>query len=301
MKILISGGSGLIGTATSAALQGNGHSVVRLVRPGKGAKAGDIQWDPMRATVDVAGLEGVDVVIHLSGAGIADGRWTEARKQILRSSRIDTTRVLVDSLSRLKQKPRVLIVASAIGYYGSRGDEILTESSAIGTDFLALLCRDWEAEASRAAAMGIRTVMLRFGVVLSGKGGALPKMLTPFKLGVGGRLGDGQQWMSWIAIEDVLGIIRHAIANEQVSGPVNVVAPNPVRNGEFTRLLAAMLHRPAIFPAPAFVLRLAMGEMADAVLLSSDRVKPERMLAAGYKFRFEILEPALRAAVLSCM
>ncbi len=301
MKILISGGSGLIGTATSAALQGDGHSVVRLVRPGKGAKAGDVQWDPMRATVDVAGLEGVDVVIHLSGAGIADGRWTEARKQILRSSRIDTTRVLVDSLSRLKQKPRVLIVASAIGYYGSRGDEILTESSAIGTDFLALLCRDWEAEASRAAAMGIRTVMLRFGVVLSGKGGALPKMLTPFKLGVGGRLGDGQQWMSWIAIEDVLGIIRHAIANEQVSGPVNVVAPNPVRNEEFTRLLAAMLHRPAIFPAPAFVLRLAMGEMADAVLLSSDRVKPERMLAAGYKFRFEILEPALRAAVLSRM
>ena len=301
MKILISGSSGLVGTATSAALQGDSHSVVRLVRPGKGAKAGDVQWDPMRATVDVAGLEGVDVVIHLSGAGIADGRWTEARKQILRSSRIDTTRVLVDSLSRLKQKPRVLIVASAIGYYGSRGDEILTESSAIGTDFLALLCRDWEAEASRAAAMGIRTVMLRFGVVLSGKGGALPKVLTPFKLGVGGRLGDGQQWMSWIAIEDVLGIIRHAIANEQVSGPVNVVAPNPVRNEEFTRLLAAMLHRPAIFPAPAFVLRLAMGEMADAVLLSSDRVKPERMLAAGYKFRFEILEPALRAAVLSRM
>ncbi len=301
MKILISGGSGLIGTATSASLQGDGHSVVRLVRPGKGAKAGDVQWDPMRATVDVAGLEGVDVVIHLSGAGIADGRWNEARKQILRSSRIDTTRVLVDSLSRLKQKPRMLIVASAIGYYGSRGDEILTESSAIGTDFLALLCRDWEAEAGRAAAMGIRTVMLRFGVVLSGKGGALPKMLTPFKLGVGGRLGDGQQWMSWIAIEDVLGIIRHAIANEQVSGPVNVVAPNPVRNEEFTRLLAAMLHRPAIFPAPAFVLRLAMGEMADAVLLSSDRVKPEKMLAAGYKFRFEILEPALRAAVLSRM
>ena len=301
MKILISGGSGLIGTATSAALQGDGHSVIRLVRPGKGANAGDVQWDPMRATVDVAGLEGVDVVIHLSGAGIADGRWTEARKQILRSSRIDTTRVLVDSLSRLKQKPRVLIVASAIGYYGNRGDEILTESSAIGTDFLALLCRDWEAEASRAAAMGIRTVMLRFGVVLSGKGGALPKMLAPFKLGVGGRLGSGQQWMSWIAIEDVLGIIRHAIAHEQVSGPVNLVAPNPVRNEEFTRLLAGMLHRPAIFPAPAFVLRLAMGEMADAVLLSSDRVKPEKMLAAGYKFRFEILEPALRAAVLSRM
>ena len=301
MKILISGSSGLIGSTAATALKSDGHDVVHLVRPGKPPNPGDVQWDPMRATVDVAALEGVEVVIHLSGAGIADGRWTEERKQLLRSSRIDTTRVLVDSLSRLKQKPRVLIVASAIGYYGNRGDEILTESSTTGTDFLALVCRDWEAEASRAAARGIRTVMLRTGVVLSGKGGALPKMLTPFKLGVGGRLGSGQQWMSWIAIEDVVGIIRNAIANEQVSGPVNVVAPNPVRNEEFTRLLAAMLHRPAIFPAPAFMLRLAMGEMADAVLLGSDRVKPERMLAAGYKFRFEILEPALRAAVLSRM
>jgi uncharacterized protein (TIGR01777 family) len=301
MKILISGSSGLIGGAAATALKSDGHNVVHLIRPGKAANPGDVQWDPMHATVDVAGLEGVDVVIHLSGAGIADGRWTEERKQLLRSSRIDTTRVLVDSLSRLKQKPQVLIVASAIGYYGSRGDEILTESSTNGTDFLALVCRDWEAEASRAAATGVRTILLRTGIVLSGKGGALPKMLTPFKLGVGGRLGSGQQWMSWIAIEDVVGIIRYAIANEQVSGPVNVVAPNPVRNEEFTRLLAGMLHRPAIFPAPAFVLRLAMGEMADAVLLGSDRVKPDRMLAAGYKFRFEILEPALRAAVLSRM
>jgi uncharacterized protein len=301
MKILISGSSGLVGTAATTALQSDGHSVAHLVRPGRAAKAGDVQWDLMRATVDVAGIEGVDAVIHLSGAGIADGRWTDDRKQVLRSSRIDTTRVLVDSLSRLKQKPRLLMVASAIGYYGLRGDEILTESSTNGTDFLALVCRDWEAEASRAAAMGIRTVMLRFGIILSGKGGALPRMLTPFKLGLGGRLGNGQQWMSWIAIEDVIGIIRHTIANEQVSGPVNVVAPNPVQNEEFTRLLAAMLHRPAIFPAPAFLLRLALGEMADAVLLGSDRVKPERILAAGYKFRFEILEPALRAAVLSRM
>ncbi|HKD63222.1 MAG TPA: TIGR01777 family oxidoreductase [Candidatus Acidoferrales bacterium] len=301
MKILISGSSGLIGTAATTALKSDGHNIVHLNRLGKAANPGDIPWDPMRATVDVAGLESLDAVIHLSGAGIADGRWTEERKQLLRSSRIDTTRVLVDSLSRLKQRPRVLIVASAIGYYGSRGDEILTESSTNGTDFLALVCRDWEAEASRAPAMGLRTVMLRTGVVLSGNGGALPKMLPPFKLGVGGRLGSGQQWMSWIAIEDVVGIIRHAIANEQVTGPVNVVAPNPVRNKEFTRLLAGMLHRPAIFPAPAFVLRLAMGEMADAILLSSNRVKPERMLAAGYKFRFEILEPALRAAVLSRM
>src|ERR1700720_1940042 len=301
MKILISGSSGLIGSAAATALKSDGHNVVHLVRPGKATNPGDVQWDPMRATVDVAGLEGIDVVIHLSGAGIADGRWTEERKQLLRTSRIDTPRVLVDSLSRLKQKPRVLIVASAIGYYGSRGDEILTESSTSGTDFLALVCRDWEAEASRAAAMGIRTVMLRFGIILSGKGGAVPRMLTPFKRGLGGRLGNGQQWMSWIAIEDVIGIIPHAIANEQVSGPLNVVAPNPVQNEEFTRLLAAVLHRPAIFPAPAFLLRLALGEMADAVLLGSDRVKPERILAAGYKFRFEILEPALRAAVLSRM
>lgn len=301
MKILISGSSGLIGTAATTALKSDGHDVVHLIRSGKTGNPGDVQWDPMRATVDVAGLEELDVAIHLSGAGIADARWTEERKQLLRSSRIDTTRVFVDSLSRLKQKPRVLIVASAIGYYGSRGDEILTESSTNGADFLALVCRDWEAEASRATATGIRTVMLRTGVVLSGKGGALPRMLTPFKLGVGGRLGSGQQWMSWIAIEDVVGIIRYAIANEQVSGPVNVVAPNPVRNEEFTRLLASMLHRPTIFPAPAFVLRLAMGEMADAVLLSSNRVKPERILAAGYKFRFEILEPALRGAVLSRM
>jgi uncharacterized protein (TIGR01777 family) len=301
MRILISGGSGLVGSAATAALQADGHTVAHLVRPGGAIKQGDVGWDPTRATVDLAGIEGTEVVIHLSGAGIGDGRWTSARKQMLRSSRIDTTRVLVDSLSKLKQKPRTLLVASAIGYYGNAGDEILTESSANGTDFLALLCRDWEAEARRAAPLGIRTATLRFGIILSGKGGAVPRMLTPFKLGLGGRLGSGKQWMSWIAIEDVVGIIRFAIANEQVNGPVNVVAPNPVRNEEFTRLLAGMLHRPAIFPAPAFVLKLAMGEMADAVLLGSDRVLPERLLAAGYSFRFQILEPALRAAVLSRM
>lgn len=301
MKILISGGSGLVGSAATAALQADGHTVAHLARPGAACKPGDVGWDPMRATVDLPGIEGTDVVIHLSGAGIGDGRWTSARKQVLRSSRIDTTRVLVDSLSKLKQKPRALLVASAIGYYGDAGDEILTESSANGTDFLALLCRDWEAEARRAAPMGIRTATLRFGIILSGKGGAIPRMLTPFKLGLGGRLGSGKQWMSWIAIEDVIGIIRFAIANEQVNGPVNVVAPNPVRNEEFTRLLAGMLHRPAIFPAPAFVLKLAMGEMADALLLGSDRVVPEKLLAAGFSFRFQILEPALRAAVLSRM
>lgn len=290
-----------MGSVATAALRSDGHTVAHLVRPGAAQEPGDVRWDPMKATVDLAGLEGADVVIHLSGAGIADGRWTNERKKLIRSSRIDTTRVLVDSLARLKQIPRNLLVASAIGYYGNCGDEILTESSANGSDFLALLCRDWEAEARRAVPLGIRTATLRFGVILSGKGGALPRMITPFKLGLGGRLGSGQQWMSWIAIEDVVGIIRFAIANEQVSGPVNVVAPTPVRNEEFTRLLAAMLHRPAIFPAPAFMLRLAMGEMADAFLLGSERVQPERLLGAGYSFRFQILEPAMRAAVLSRM
>jgi uncharacterized protein (TIGR01777 family) len=301
MKILISGGSGLVGSAATAALRSDGHDVGHLVRPGGTPRAGDVSWDPMRATVDIAGLEGADAVIHLSGAGIADGRWTGTRKQLLRSSRIDTTRVLVDSLARLKRKPSTLLVASAIGYYGDRGDEVLTESSANGADFLALVCRDWETEASRAAAVGMRTVMLRFGIILSGKGGALPRMVTPFKLGLGGRLGSGQQWMSWIAIEDVIGIIRYLIAKEQISGPVNLVAPSPVRNEEFSRVLAGMLHRPAIFPAPAFVLRLAMGEMADGMLLASNRVRPDRLLTAGYPFRFQILEPALRAAVLSRM
>jgi len=301
MRIVISGGSGLVGSAATAALRADGHNVGHLVRPGGALKAGDVSWDPMGATVDIAGLEGAEAVIHLGGAGIADGRWTGERMKLIRSSRIDTTRVLVDSLARLKQKPRAFIVASAIGYYGNCGDEILTESSANGTNFLALLCRDWEAESRRAAALGMRTAILRSGIILSGKGGALPKMLTPFKLGVGGRLGSGQQWMSWIAIEDVIGIIRYALTNEQISGPVNVVAPAPVRNEEFTRLLAGMLHRPAILPAPAFALRLALGDMADEMLLASQRVQPERLLSAGFSFRFQILEPALRAAVLSRM
>ena len=301
MKILISGSSGLVGSAATSALHLDGHSVSRLVRPGGTSKPGDVSWDPMRATVDIPAIQGTDVVIHLSGAGIGDARWTDARKQVLRSSRIDTTRVLVDSLSRMKRKPAALLVASAIGYYGSRGDEILTESSSNGSDFLALTCRDWEAEAQRAESAGIRTVMLRFGIILSGKGGALPKMLPPFKLGVGGRLGDGKQWMSWVALEDVVAAIRFAMASASLHGPVNVVAPSPVRNEEFTRLLAGMLHRPAIFPAPAFMLRIMFGEMADALLLGSDRVQPEKLLAAGFPFRFQILEPALRAAVLSRM
>jgi hypothetical protein len=293
MKILISGASGLVGTALTGAFRKEGHTVGHLVRPGGPAGPGDIPWDPTSATMDPRALEASDALVHLSGANISGGRWTPARKQILRSSRVDTTRVLVDSLSRLSRKPRVFVSASAVGYYGSRGDEVLTESMQPGTDFLSALARDWETEASRAQSSGIRTVMLRFGVILSSEGGALPRMMTPFKFGLGGPLGGGKQWMSWIALDDVIGIVRLAIANAQLSGPVNVVAPNPVRNRDFSRVLAMVLHRPAIFSAPRFVLRLALGEMANALLLVSQRAHPAKLLAMGYRFRFDDLGTAL--------
>ncbi len=296
MKVLISGASGLVGKALTRSLQGDGHTVARLVRPGGGASSpGDILWDPMAATVDAPAMEGADAVVHLSGANIAGGRWTPERKAVLRSSRIATTRVLVDTLSGLKRKPRVFLCASATGYYGSRGDEVLTESSEGGTDFLALLARDWEAEARRAELAGIRTVRLRFGVILSSDGGALPRMLAPFKYGVGGRLGSGNQWMSWIALEDVTEIMFSAIASSQFSGPLNLVSPSPVRNSEFTRIAAATLHRPAIFSAPAFALRIALGEMADPLLLASQRAIPERLTAIGHKFQFANLDAALQS------
>jgi len=295
MKILISGASGLVGRALAGVLRAQGHQVARLVRPGSAASAGDISWDPSAATVDVAAMEGADAVVHLSGASVAGGRWTPARKALLRSSRVDTTRVLVDALASLRQKPRVFVCASAIGCYGDRGDEILTESSAIGTDFLSLVVRDWEAEAARAEICGIRTVELRFGVILTAEGGALAAMLRPFKFGMGGRLGSGKQWMSWISLEDAVGVVCSVITDEQLTGPLNVVAPNPLRNAEFTRITAAVLHRPAIFTAPAFTLRVALGEMADGLLLASVRVMPERLLATGYQFRFPEFEPALRA------
>jgi len=285
----------LMGEAIGGALRAQGHTVVRLVRPGGSRSAGDVAWNPLTANIDVAAMEGVEAVVHLSGASVAEGRWTEERKAVLRSSRIDTTRVLVDALASLPRKPRVLVCASAIGYYGDRGDEILTESSSNGTDFLALLVRDWEAEAVRAEIGGIRVVRLRFGVILSGDGGALPLMLLPFKFGLGGRLGSGKQWMSWIALEDVAGIVCAAIANDRFVGALNVVAPNPMRNAEFTRIVAHVLHRPAIFDAPPFALRLSLGEMADALLLASQRVTPKRLAELGYDFRLQEFEPALRA------
>ncbi len=297
MKVLISGASGLIGTALTDELRAHGHAVGHLVRPGATARAGDVRWDPAAGSADLDAMDGVEAVVNLGGASIGEGRWTLERKKILRTSRVDSTRVLVDLLARMKKKPRTFLSASAVGYYGDRGDEILTETSRAGEDFLARLASNWEAEAMRAKASGMRTVILRFSVVLSRKGGALARMLTPFRMGVGGRLGSGKQWMSWIALEDAARIARFAIEDEKVGGAVNVVAPNPVQNFEFTRVLASVLHRPAVFPVPAFALRLMLGEMADALLLSSQRAHPKRLLQAGYEFRFDSLEPALRAVL----
>jgi uncharacterized protein len=297
MKVLISGGSGLVGGALTGALRADGHTVCHLVRPGGKAAPGDVKWNPLSALVDVPAMEGFDAVVNLNGASIADGRWTSKRKTILRGSRVDSTRVLVDALSHLRRPPRVFVCASATGYYGNRGDEVLTETSGNGNDFLAIVCRAWEGEAARAASAGMRTVVARFGIILSAEGGALPAMLTPFKFGAGGRLGSGKQWMSWIALEDVVRVLRAAIDDARWNGPVNVVSPEPVRNTEFTRVLASVLHRPAIFPAPGFALRLALGEMAGALLLASQRVQPACLQKYGYAFRYENLEAALHAVL----
>jgi len=302
MKILVAGSSGLVGTALVKALGRDGHMVCRLMRPESTAnnevKDGfNVAWNPATGELGGAGV-GPDAVVNLAGASIAGGRWTAERKAVLRASRIDTTRALVEALAKMNVRPSVLVSASAIGIYGNRGDELLTEESKAGADFLAGLAREWEAEALKAEALGIRVVLSRFGIILSREGGALAKMLLPFKLGAGGRLGSGQQWMSWVTLEDVVGILRMAIDKAAVRGAVNVVAPQPVKNAEFTKVLAKALHRPALFPAPAFALRLALGEMADALLLSSQRVLPQRLEQAGFRFAHADLTTAL-GAVLS--
>jgi uncharacterized protein len=299
VRILVSGSSGLIGSAISDALTRDGHTIGRLVRPANSerAKAGDVLWDPVAGALDSAAAEGADAVVHLAGASIAGGRWTAARKRLLRTSRIEATRHLVESLGALARPPRIFLCASAIGYFGDRGDESVDEQSAPGTDFLAKLTEDWEREQAAAARFGARVVSMRFGIVLAGSGGALPRMAMPFKFGAGGRLGSGRQWMSWIALRDVVGIAKFALANAALAGPVDSVAPEPMRNTDFTRALADVLHRPAIFPAPPFALRLALGEMADALLLSSQRVFPRRLEVAGYAFEQTDLRAALREAL----
>ncbi len=299
MRILVSGSTGFVGSALVETLEGQGHTIGRLVRPGTvqrsaaGTQAQAVAWDPVAGQFDASQAEGADAFVQLAGASIAGGRWNAARKELLRTSRVDATRHLVGALAKLQRPPRVIVAASAIGYYGTRGDETLTEASAPGKDFLAGVCREWEAETARAAEFGARVVNLRFGIVLAAHGGALPRMALPFKLGAGGRLGDGRQWMSWLTLGETVRIIQFALATSGLSGPVNTVAPNPVRNSEFTGVLAKTLHRPALFPAPAFALRLALGEMADALLLVSQKVLPSKLTDSGYRF----LQPSLAGAL----
>jgi len=295
MRVLIAGASGLVGSALAEALRGAGHTVARLVRPSKPLHPGDVRWDPAAAELDRSAAEGADALVSLAGASIAAGRWNPERKKLLRASRVDATRNLVTALLQLHTRPQVFISASAVGYYGNRADEQLTEESAPGSDFLARLARDWEKEAARAADFGMRTVMLRFGVILAAHGGALERMLLPFRLGLGGRLGPGSQWMSWLTLPDAVGVIRYALDTPGVSGPVNAVAPNAVTNAEFTKVLGKVLRRPALFPAPAFALRLLLGEMAEALLLSSQCVVPKKLKDRRYRFQHSELEPALRA------
>lgn len=296
-RILISGASGLVGSALEAQLRAAGAQTSSLTRGAADAARGRIHWDPAKRELDAAQLEGFDAVVHLAGENIGGGRWTRVQKERLLESRSQGTRLIAGALAAAKKKPRALVCASAIGYYGDRGEELLTEASAAGQGFLPDVCRAWEHASHAARNSGIRVVTLRYGIVLSARGGALAKMLTPFRLGLGGPLGSGRQWMSWIALEDAVGAIQVALANGNWNGAFNAVAPQPVRNADFTRALARVLKRPAILPAPAFALRLALGEMADALLLASTRVVPERLQQAGYVHRHPELEGALRAAL----
>jgi uncharacterized protein (TIGR01777 family) len=296
-RILISGASGLIGTALVRAFTANRISVVRLVRkPGPDSQQ-EINWSPLspQAIADPSQLEGFDAVIHLSGANIAAHRWTPEYKKEIVDSRVQTTKALATLLAQLKRPPQVFLCSSATGIYGNRGDEILTESSAPGTGFLAESCVAWEASAQPAKDAGIRVAHLRFGVVLSREGGALAKMLPIFRLGLAGPLGSGKQWVDWISLPDAINAITHIISTPQLAGPINFVAPNPVTNAEFTKAMAQAVHRPAILPAPAFALRIAIGEMADETLLASNRAIPQQLSQSGFRFQHAQLADALES------
>jgi uncharacterized protein (TIGR01777 family) len=305
MNILMVGATGLVGTALVKTFTAEGHTVYRLMRAetakrdAKQSGVFDLPWNP--SSGEIGGSDGsgslqipVDAVINLAGAPVVGGRWTKDRKALLRSSRVDTTRGLVSAIAKMAKPPRVLISASAIGYYGDRGEELVTEKSAPGTDFLAELAKEWESEAAKAEEFGVRVVLLRFGIILAKQGGALPQMMLPFKYGLGGKLGSGRQWTSWIALQDVVAIIQAALRSDSWKGPVNLVAPQAVRNSDFTKSLAKVMHRPAIFAAPAFALRLAMGEMAET-LLGGGRVAPQVLEQHGYRFLYADLDEALNA------
>jgi uncharacterized protein (TIGR01777 family) len=294
MRVLVSGSSGLVGSALMPALVAAGHEVGRLARANAAAGPHDVRWDPTTGHIDAARLEGVDAVVHLAGENIAAGRWNEWRKEAIRKSRVEGTRLVAGALARLKRTPQTLVSASAIGFYGDGGDEVLRETSPRGHGFLPAVCVAWEAQTEPAEARGIRVVHLRFGVILSEKGGALRKMLLPFRLGLGGVVGSGRQWMSWVAIDDAVGAIQHTLATSSLRGAANAVAPEPVTNRDFTRALGRVLDRPTVLPLPAFAARLAFGELADALLLASARVVPDALLASGYRFKHPGLEGALR-------
>jgi uncharacterized protein len=293
-RVLISGASGLLGSALIPTLQTRGFTITRLVR---GTPTGEdqIHWVPNR-TIDPESVSGFDAIIHLAGESVAT-RWSNARKAKIRESRVTSTRNLAQALAQTSKRPRVLITASAVGYYGDRADEILNEKSAPGTGFLPDVCREWEAANQPATDAGIRTVQLRTGVVLSSKGGALKKMLLPFRMGVGGNLGSGRQWMSWIHIQDWVGAVHHILKNDLLQGPVNMVGSKPVTNAEFTSTLASGLHRPAMFPLPAFAAKFLFGQMAEEVLLSSQRVEPARLVTSGYPFQYSDLAKALESCL----
>lgn len=293
MHVAITGATGLIGSALAPSLTAGGHRVTRVTRRPQPA-SGTVTWNPAAGELDPDDLRGVDAVVHLAGEPIASGRWTKRRKQRIRDSRVQGTALLARTLAEMEDGPRVLVVSSGIDYYGDRDDEVLTEDSGPGEGFLAEVCVAWEAAADPARDAGVRVVHLRTGMVLSARGGALPKLLLPFRLGVGGRFGSGRQYWSWIAIDDMVALVDHVLTSPDLSGPANAVAPAPVTNAEFTRILAAVLSRPAILPVPRFAPRLVLGELADTLLFASQRAFPERAEADGFVFAHANLEEALR-------
>lgn len=295
MKVLIAGASGLVGSALTPVLEAEGATVTRLVRTSAGS--GEIEWHPNNDQIDAAALEGFDAIVNLAGENIAAGRWTDEQKRKIHDSRVNGSHLISETIAMLKQKPKVFLCASATGIYGDRDDEALDEESDSGGGFLAGVCREWEQATEPAAAAGIRTVNLRFGPILAREGGMLAKLLTPFKMGMGGKVGSGKQYISWVAIEDVVNAIMLALKDESVRGPLNIVSPNPVTNEIFTKTLGHVLGRPTALAMPAFAVRLAFGEMADEMLLASQRVIPKKLNDLGYEFQQPELEGALKKHV----
>ncbi len=294
MKILVTGSHGLVGSALVPTLANAGHTVIRMVRPPMKPGEKEILWNPQTGFVEKEKLEGFDAVVHLAGENISTGRWTAGKKARIRDSRVKGTQLLAKTLAGLKHKPKILASASAIGFYGNRGTEVMSERNSPGSGFLAGVCVEWEAATEPARQAGINVVHLRFGVILSSKGGALAKMLPPFKLGLGGKVGSGFQYMSWISITDVVGAVMHVLKSKELSGPLNIVSQQPVTNLEFTKALGRVLSRPTVFPLPAFAARLAFGEMANELLLSSTGVIPSRLIRSGFTLQHNNIEEALQ-------